>query len=279
MTRIVGNAVFLAEDALETFFENVEPEFTLFENLTVQDLIHSANDFRDPDSYYRPMKRMTDPVWNIDDKKGEITVSFFLKSASRDSGDDFDVVADAKDTNDAHKPELRFFGLKIADVDPKTQRKTSRSKYKNMIPLSLPKDPNMDIEAWYDAAEDKYDTPEEMEAAMEALFNRYYIEPLTSKTDIAVRCTCQDYHWTFLRANKAKGAHFGKAVGTFDGIKGTGKPRNPEHMAGYCAHLRYALEMVASDEIFWQSKVKPTGKRKHRVDSRDIGVWAGNAGY
>lgn len=276
---IVGNAVFLAEGALETFFENVDPQFLLFEGLTIKQLIDSANDFRDPDKYYRPMKRLSDPMWNIDAKKGEITATFFLKSASRDSGSDFDVVADKSDVADSHKPEVRFLDVQIADVDPKTQRKTRRSKYKNMIPLHLPKDPNMDMEAWFASAEDKYETPEEMEKAMGALFQRYYIEPLTSKTQIAVRCTCQDYHWTFLRANKAKGSHFGKAIGTFDGIKGTGKPRNPDNAPGYCAHIRYALEMLASDDMFWQAKVKPGGRSRSRVNSDDIGVWADAAGY
>jgi len=279
MTSIVGNAVFLAEGALAQFFEGVEPDFLLFENMTVKELIDSANDFRDPDDYYRPMKRQADPIWKVDPKNGEITATFFLKSASKDAGDDFDVVIDKNDVSDTHKPEVRFLDVDIRDVDPKAVRKTKRSKYKNMIPLFLPKDPNMDMEQWFATAEDKFETPEEMEKAMEGLFDRYYIEPLTSKTQIAVRCTCQDYHWTFLRANKAKGAHFGKAVGTFSGIKGTGEPRNPDNVPGYCAHIRYALEMLASDDMFWQSRIRPGGRSRHKVDSDDIGVWADAAGY
>lgn len=278
MASIVGNAVFLAESALEQFFEGVEPEFTFFENLTVQQLIDSANKYRDPDTYFRPMKRQADPIWNVDASKGEITATFFLKSAKRDSGTDFDVVADKNDTSDVHRPEVRFLSVKIQEVDPKDQRKNVRSKYKNMIPLYLPKDPNMDMERWFATAEDKYETPEEMEAAMGGLFTRYYVEPLTSKTQLAVRCTCQDYHWTFLRANQSKGAHFGKAVGSFE-TKGTGQPRNPDNTPGYCAHVRYGLEMLASDDMFWQSRVKPGGRSRSKVDSRDIGVWADAAGY
>lgn len=65
----VGNAVFLAEDALDTLFENVEPQFTLFEGMTVDQLVKSSNDFRDPSKNYRVMKPQTDPIWRVDPAK------------------------------------------------------------------------------------------------------------------------------------------------------------------------------------------------------------------
>lgn len=267
---VVGNAIFAAEDAMKHLFEGLDPEFMLFEGLTIKQLVDSSNDFRDPNKNYREMDVQGNPIWNVDAKNKEITVSYKVKSLRKGS---------EKDSDDTHTPEVRFMGVGIQEVDPKEQRKTSRSKYKNMIPMYLPKDPNFDIDAWMETAEDKYDTPEAMDKALAALTTLWYIDPLTSKTEIAVRCTCEDFHWTFLRANRDKGAYFGKPLKSFD-TKGTGQPRNPDNAPGYCAHLRFVLEAVSTAELLWQARsVKLAGSKSHKVDSDDIGVWADAAGY
>jgi hypothetical protein len=276
----VGNAVFLAEDALGTLFENVAPQFSMFEGMTIDQLVNSSNDYRDPNKNYRAMKPQVDPVWRVDPAKKEVTATFYFKSSKAERNKSNDDIIDTSDTKDVHKPEILFTNMEIKEVDPKEERKTARSAYAKLVPMFIPKDASFDIERWLDDTADTFETPEEQREAMALLFDRYYVTPVTSKTEVAVRCTCLDYHYSFFKANKKKGTHFGKpTVGRSVSLKYTGEPRNPDKMIGYCAHLQFALEMMSTQPLFWQSKAKITGSKKHKVDSDDIGVWSDASGF
>ncbi|MCP4528609.1 MAG: hypothetical protein GY833_22245 [Aestuariibacter sp.] len=268
----VGNALFESENALHELLKNAKPDFMLFEGLNIKQLVDSANDFRSPKDNFIDMRNSDDPIWDIDEAGKELTITFNMKAI-----DDSENDLVSHDLKAQHTPQIKFVNIGIQRVDPKSQRKTVRSKYANMIPIRLPKDANLDVEKWYIDNEDKFETPEEMEAAAANLFDLYYVDPLTSKTEIAVRCTCLDYNHTFAKANKKKGAHFGR-VKNFPKFDGDDEI-NPEDDAGFCAHIRFGLEMLQQYELFWQSKVKLSGTKDHKVNSRDIGVWADFAGY
>jgi hypothetical protein len=64
-----------------------------------------------------------------------------------------------------------------------------------------------------------------------------YIKKLDRRNyPIAVRCSCQDYRFTWARANQLAGAFTGPKFPAVK-VKGTRGPRNPQNMPGVCKHL------------------------------------------
>jgi len=59
--------------------------------------------------------------------------------------------------------------------------------------------------------------------------------PSIHKTPVKVKCSCDDYKYTWANANNAKDAHYG-SVDKFV-VTGRGKPRNAKHQIGLCKHL------------------------------------------
>ncbi len=69
------------------------------------------------------------------------------------------------------------------------------------------------------------------------------------KTDVLVRCQCEDYKWTFSSHNKAAGALFG---GAYKKPKPQGlKPSpNPNKIEGMCKHILKLFKVLEKTGIF-----------------------------
>lgn len=272
----IGNAVFLSESALSTLFENVDPQYTLFEGMTVDQLVKSANKFRNPQKNYRVMRPQADTIWQADPTKKELTATFYFKASSRKRATDgVDQAIDLSDAKKVHTTKLLFGKMEIIEADPKDS-----VKHPKLVPMFIPIDPSFDVDAWMDKTEDNFDSHEDQYKAMLLLFKIYYVSPVSSSTDIAVRCSCLDYHYYFFKANKQKGVHFGMpTIGTAKALTGTGKPANPDKEAGYCAHLQYALEMVSADRVFWKGKARISGLKDYRKEDWGLGDYALHHGF
>lgn len=61
--------------------------------------------------------------------------------------------------------------------------------------------------------------------------------PVRDRSPVQVSCTCSDYRFTWFPVLDAMDGHYGEKPDGFK-VKGTGKPRNPNKIAGICPHLR-----------------------------------------
>ncbi|MDK1290106.1 hypothetical protein [Pseudoalteromonas umbrosa] len=266
-------ALLSCEQALHSLVYQRDIDVPLHEALSIDKLIDSANAFRSPKDNYLDMVSLEEPQWKLDKRGKELTISFRLQAKGRS-----DNALVAKDIATIHSPKLRFTNLKTYRVEPTDK---GNKKYAGMTPVYMLRDDKLDLDRWYVENEDKFDSPEALEAAKAQLYDLYYVEPLSKTTKIKVHCGCLDYQYTFAQANKAHGAHFGRNAKR---SKSHDYPdMNPEQHAGFCTHILFALEMLSQYEAFWDKSLKPSGQRRssrsHKAGSSTLGKWASFYGY
>lgn len=72
---------------------------------------------------------------------------------------------------------------------------------------------------------------------------KLYYKPPTMQTSCRVRCNCTDFKFTFAPTLTSKGSLRGNLI-TFPKPKGTGTPRNPDHIPGMCKHLNGLVDYL-----------------------------------
>lgn len=67
----------------------------------------------------------------------------------------------------------------------------------------------------------------------------YYFIQHTLYSTVQISCNCENYIYTYAYSNAAVGSHYGPLPQFV--VKGTGRPKNPQHIPGMCKHLMNAI--------------------------------------
>jgi hypothetical protein len=73
-----------------------------------------------------------------------------------------------------------------------------------------------------------------------------YIKKLSQDHIVSVRCACQDYRFTWARANSYVGSFAGRDFPPVV-VQGLRKPRNPDNIPGVCKHLLGVFRQLKTD--------------------------------
>ena len=76
-----------------------------------------------------------------------------------------------------------------------------------------------------------------------------FLETLSSeKTEVLVRCTCEDFHWRMTHFNKLDGSLYGRDRRKYEAKFRPGSS-NPEELAGVCKHLIKMSRVLGESSI------------------------------
>lgn len=91
-----------------------------------------------------------------------------------------------------------------------------------------------------DLTEEEYRKKEYANVKMMREFGvpHYFIQH-TMYSTVQISCDCENYIYTYAYSNAAVGSHYGP-LPQFT-VKGTGRPKNPQHIPGMCKHTMNAI--------------------------------------
>lgn len=85
---------------------------------------------------------------------------------------------------------------------------------------------------------------------------KYWVEkPDVAKTDVRVRCSCQDFFFTFAWYNYQLNALYGSKPRAYQRKTKTRPPRNPQGLGGFCKHCNNSISTL-QDNQYTRAKVK-----------------------